>query len=200
MPRPQTDRALVRRQMLAALDALVRKHGAARLTVSDVARACGMSQSNAYRFFPNKKALIEARVALWFEDVEAELAAIAAAGGVPEEQLTRFLFRRYELKRAKFDADPVLFAAHLELSKLATEPIAVHLRRMQALLEEIVARGLDAGLFPPSSPGKMADIIEILSDGFSNPFVILKEHERLGPDQVKAAIDVLLAGLKRTPA
>ena len=93
MPRPPTDKDQVREQMLQATEELLKKYGPSRITVSDVAAACGMSQSNAYRFFPSKKALIEAGAMRWFRDIDAELHDIANSDGDPEAHLHRFLLR-----------------------------------------------------------------------------------------------------------
>lgn len=196
MARPKTNKVEVREQMLEALDALIKRQGSHRVTVSEVADACGMSQSNAYRFFPSKKAMMEAGVERWFLAIDAELGDIATAGGDPEARLARFLKRRYELKRAKHDADPELFAAHLAVAGEYAEAIAPHIGRMSSMLENIITDGVAAGLYPGSSSAELAIIVDMLAEGFSSPWLIARDHEVLTPARVDGAIAAILAGVR----
>jgi AcrR family transcriptional regulator len=86
--------------MLEATERLIRIHGGRKVTVSDVAAACGMSQSNAYRYFPSRLSLLDAVAERWLAAIEEELSAIAASDEPPAEQLVRFVARDFELKRS----------------------------------------------------------------------------------------------------
>ena len=69
---------LTRERILAAAEELLRRHGPAKTTVSDVARALGMSHANVYRHFASKADLRDAVAERWLHAVSAPLAAIAA--------------------------------------------------------------------------------------------------------------------------
>lgn len=195
MARPKTNKADVREEMLQTLDALIKRRGSHRVTLSEVAEACGMSQSNAYRFFASKKAMMEAGVERWFLDIDAELGEIVASRDDADRRLARFLKRRYELKRAKHDADPELFAAHLAVADDYGAAVAPHVGRMQAMLESILADGIAAGTFRSASSAELAIAVEMLAEGFSNPWQILRHHQILTPERVDGAIAMILAGL-----
>lgn len=181
--------------MLQATEKLLKKYGPGRVTVSDVAAVCGMSQSNAYRFFPSKKALIEAGVTRWFKDIDVELYKIANSDGDPESCLHQFLLRIYELKRERYEADPELFSACLELAKDNMDALDVHLQRMTQMLSQIVERCITVGVFKTSS-SELVKLVELLTVSFSNPWIIMEQRENLTTERVKAALTAMISGLK----
>ena len=75
----------MRKKLLEAAERHIKAHGPKKLTVSDIAAECGMSQSNAYRFFHSKGDLLEAVGERWFAEIERELADIAASRQPPAE-------------------------------------------------------------------------------------------------------------------
>ena len=60
MARPQADIEAGRKLLLDTVDQMVRQRGAIDLSMSELAMAAGMSQSNIYRFFESKEAVMEA--------------------------------------------------------------------------------------------------------------------------------------------
>lgn len=49
-----------RELILVTVEAHLRRYGYARTTVSEIARACGMSHANVYRFFKTKADIVDA--------------------------------------------------------------------------------------------------------------------------------------------
>ena len=74
MPRPETDMEAKRQQIMEAADQIIQDKGAISFTMTDLAAAAGMSQSNLYRFFESKDALAEAMAGEWFADLEVIMA------------------------------------------------------------------------------------------------------------------------------
>lgn len=181
--------------MLEATERLVRIHGTRKVTVSDVAAVCGMSQSNAYRFFPSRQALLEAAGERWFAGMEKELATVAASNEPPGEQLVHFVVREYELKRARYAQDPDLFRAYLELGLANMDFFERHLVRLRALLEAIMRRCGDKGLIGDRDPARAAELVEAMTTRFRDPEQIVRHFKE---DSVRRAAEVagiVLAGL-----
>ena len=84
--------------------------------------------------------MIEASVARWFKDIEAELHKIANSDGDPEACLHHFLLRLYQLKRERYEDDPELFSACMALAKDNMEAVEVHLQRIYQMRLLIVER------------------------------------------------------------
>lgn len=181
--------------MLDATERLVRVHGARKVTVSDVAAACGMSQSNAYRFFPSRQALLEAVGERWFVVIEGELAAVAASNEPPAEQLVHFVVRQYELKRARYAEDPDLFRAYLELGLANMDVVERHLVRLRALLEAIMRRCGDRGLIGGRDPAKAAELVEAMTTRFREPDQIIRHFEQDSARRAAEVAGIVLAGL-----
>lgn len=181
--------------MLEATERLIRIHGARKVTVSDVAAACGMSQSNAYRFFPSRRALLEAVGERWLAAIEDELSAVAATDEPPAEQLVRFVAREYELKRARHAEEPDLFQACLELGGAEGGVVGRHLDRLRALVEGIMRRCGDKGLIGGRDPVKATELVEAMTIRFRDPGLVARHA---GEDTVRRAAEVAgiaLAGL-----
>lgn len=181
--------------MLDAAERLLQAHGPRRLTVSDVAAACGMSQSNAYRFFSSKKALLEALGERWFAAIERELAGIAASGESPAEQLVRFVVRQYELKRARHDADPELFRSYLELGLAHMAILDRHLNRLHAHLEAIMQRCAEHGLLGGRTAGEAAELVEAMTARFRDPGQIMRFRDLDSARRAAEVAGLILAGM-----
>lgn len=195
MPRPRIDAAAEKKRLLEAAERLLEAHGARRLTVSDVAAACGMSQSNAYRFFASRKALLEALGDRWFAGIEMELGAIASSRDSPAEQLVRFVVRQYELKRARYEADPALFRSYLELGLANMAIVDRHLNRLHAHLEAIMQRCGEQGLLGGRTPGEAAELVEAMTARFRDPGQIVRFRDVDSARRAAEVAGLVLAGM-----
>lgn len=199
MARPSPDVAAVRQQMLLAAEALLTAHGPDKLTMSDIAARCGMSQSNAYRFFANKQALLEALGTRWFRGVEEEAAAVVARGGPPAEQLARFVGAQYRAKRRLHDADPALFRAYLVLGQQNMAVVERHLARLRGHLRTILERCATAGLLGGRAVDEAVPLVEALTTRFRNPVEILRHAETDSVGLAEEAARLVLAGMQAVP-
>jgi AcrR family transcriptional regulator len=108
LPRPATDFAAVTEKLLVAAEDILRNHGPNRLTVTAIADACGMPQSNVYRFFADKNALFVEIGRRWFCEVEKITRKAAEAGQAPPEAFKSFILGMLRVKCARYDADPAI--------------------------------------------------------------------------------------------
>jgi len=126
MARPKPDEAAIRDQLLATAESLLSYHGASKVTVTEIAAVCGMSQSNAYRYFPSKASLMAALAERWFADVEAMADEIIAHEATAKEKLREILLATFQLKRTRLEADPALFTAYMELAAANAWAVDAH--------------------------------------------------------------------------
>jgi AcrR family transcriptional regulator len=132
--------------ILSATEEVLRRHGPAKATVVDVARALGVSHTSVYKHFPSKQALREAVTRRWLSRDRDALAAIAGDAKIPPAQRLRaWLAAMLAAKHAKARDDLELFAAYrilaAEHSSAATGHVADLLRQLQAILADGIARG-----------------------------------------------------------
>lgn len=197
MARPRIDPDEERARLLDACDALLRRTRGVGLTVTALAAECGMSQSNAYRFFPSKAALLAALASRWFAEVEEKLAEIVSSGRPPREALRAFLLTQFEIKTARYREDPALFDAYLALAGKAPDAVAEHALRLRSMLQELVSA-------LPGANEDGAALVEDMTLPLRDPFVM--SRMKGGPDTkraerlVDAVLSLFEAGDGRQPA
>jgi AcrR family transcriptional regulator len=139
--------------ILSATEEVLRRHGPAKATVVDVARALGVSHTAVYKHFGSKQALREAVTRRWLSRDRDTLAAIAGDTQIrPPRRLRAWLAAMLAAKQAKSRDDPELFAAYgilaAENSSAPADHVADLLRQLQAILADGTADGTFAGTDP----------------------------------------------------
>ena len=129
---------------------VLRRHGAAKTNVVDVARLLGMSHANIYRHFASKKALLDAIAARWLHQISQPLAVIAARDQQPASQRLTAWFDALRLgKRRKLLVDPELFRIYLQVTEQAHEVVGDHVALLLAQVQSIIADGIATEEFFP---------------------------------------------------
>jgi AcrR family transcriptional regulator len=188
------DAGATRARILQEATALLRRHGSGKLTVSDIAAACGMSHSNVYRFFPTKAAIYGALVEEWFADVERALQAVIDSDADAAAKLRAHVLTLLRLKRAKIEADREFYIACLEAAAHCRPQIALHAQRLRDNLRQIIAEGLAAGVFSGDAEAA-AQAVELATWRFRHPGLILEHAHEPAELQAEIVVDLLLNGL-----
>ncbi|MFT3811154.1 MAG: TetR/AcrR family transcriptional regulator [Micropepsaceae bacterium] len=195
MARRPVDAAAERKRLLDAIEALILKHGSAKASVSDAAAMCGMSQSNAYRFFPSKAALMAAVADRWFEKVETAVGVVADGPGPGIVKLRAMIVAQYAIKRAQLDADEALFAAYLNLAAANPEAPRGHVTRLRAAMLNLVKAAFTEGHFTARPPGRTAALIEAATVAVRDPWQIRDRRRDWTLKDTQALVDAVLSGL-----
>lgn len=156
-------------RILDACEALIRRHGPAKATVVDVARALGMSHGNVYRHVPSKAALREAVVQRWLESIEGELAASVPATGSATDRIAAWVRSLARIKRARLQGDPELFAAYASLGDEQQRAVARHLAVAVSQLAAVIEDGIRTGEFAAVDPAETAQAVFDATSSFHNP-------------------------------
>src|SRR6478735_937712 len=99
---PPTTETLTAERILEATEEVLRRHGPAKATVVDVARALGVSHGSVYRHFRTKAVLREAVTKRWLDRTTQVLAGITAdTGRDPEARVRAWLAALFAAKRRK---------------------------------------------------------------------------------------------------
>ena len=193
-----TSQALTAERILEATEEVLRRHGPAKATVVDVARALGVSHGTVYRHFRTKAALREAVTKRWLDRTTEVLAGIAAATDRdPEARVREWLATLFAAKRRKAGVDPELFATYTVLTTENGETVGAHITELTSQLTEIVRAGADMGTFAVEDPAAAARALFQATGRFHDPGYA-REWELPGVEgEFEAVVDLLVRGLRR---
>jgi AcrR family transcriptional regulator len=147
-----TDVPLTRERILAAAEDVIRRFGPAKATVSDVARALGVSHAAVYRHVASKAELRDLVVGRCAEAKTASLRAVAARPGSAASRLRGLFDELIAVKRRWAAEDPELFVAYRTLAADAQPVIAAHVEELVELAAAIIRSGVDDGSFRAVDP------------------------------------------------
>jgi AcrR family transcriptional regulator len=187
--------------ILSATEEVLRRHGPAKATVLDVARALGVSHTAVYKHFPSKQALREAVTRRWLSRDRDALAAIAGDTRLsPPQRLRAWLAALLATKQAKARDDLELFAAYkilaAEHSSAAADHVADLLGQLQAILADGIADGTFTGTFTGTDSAAVAHAVLDATTRFHHP-AHASEWQAPGiQTELDAVCTLLLDGLR----
>ncbi|GAB2843276.1 TetR family transcriptional regulator [Streptomyces deserti] len=192
-----TTETLTAERILEATEEVLRRHGPAKATVVDVARALGVSHGSVYRHFRTKAALREAVTKRWLDRTSEELSGIVAEDRDPEARLRDWLTALFAAKRRKAGQDPELFATYMVLVGENGEAVGAHIDDLTGQLTRIVEAGVASGAFaPPADPATTARALFQATGRFHDPGYA-REWEEPGVEaDFAAVVELLLRGLR----
>lgn len=186
-------------RILDTAEAVLRRHGAEKANVVDIARLLGMSHGNIYRHFPSKKAILDAVAARWLHKIMAPLEIIAndRERSAPERLESWFDTLRVAKRRKVLD-DPELFQVYHGIVQNMRGMVSEHIDGLLGQLEQIIADGVAQGHFSRSlDPKSAARAFLQASSTFHHPALIV--HHSPTDEEAHAVFAILLSGLIRGP-
>ncbi|MFE2214506.1 TetR family transcriptional regulator [Streptomyces canus] len=193
---PPTTETLTAERILEATEEVLRRHGPAKATVVDVARALGVSHGSVYRYFRTKAALREAVTKRWLDRTTEVLAAIVEEDRAPEARLRDWFAALFEAKRRKAGDDPELFATYSVLAGESVEAVVEHITELTDQLTRVVQDGIDAGTFTVTAPATTALALFQATARFHDPGYAGEWEKPGAEEEFTALLDLLVRGLK----
>ncbi|OUD04338.1 TetR family transcriptional regulator [Streptomyces swartbergensis] len=191
-----TSEILTAERILEATEEVLRRHGPAKATVVDVARALGVSHGSVYRHFRTKAALREAVTKRWLDRTSGELSGIAAGNGDPETRLRDWLAALFAAKRRKAGGDPELFATYTVLTDENGAAVGEHIADLTSQLTRIIQAGVETGDFAAADPRATARAVFQATGRFHDPCYAREWEEPGAEADFTAVVDLLVRGLR----
>ncbi|ELS53057.1 TetR family transcriptional regulator [Streptomyces viridochromogenes] len=193
-----TSETLTAERILEATEEVLRRHGPAKATVVDVARALGVSHGSVYRHFRTKAALREAVTKRWLDRTSEALSGIVAAEDRdPETRLRDWLTALFDAKRHKAGDDPELFATYTVLTDENGDVVGAHIADLTGQLTRIVRAGVEAGAFHAASPEATARALFQATGRFHDPGYARAWEQPGVREEFEAVVDLLVRGLRQ---
>ncbi|MEH0624261.1 TetR family transcriptional regulator [Streptomyces stelliscabiei] len=191
-----TSETLTPERILEATEEVLRRHGPAKATVVDVARALGVSHGSVYRHFRTKAVLREAVTKRWLDRTTATLTAVAAEDRDPEARLRAWLSALFAAKRRKAGDDPELFATYQVLTDESGEAVGAHIADLTGQLADIVRSGVAAGVFAATDPAATARAVFHATARFHDPSYAPTWRQPDIEAQFEAVVELVTRGLR----
>jgi AcrR family transcriptional regulator len=192
-----TTETLTAERILEATEEVLRRHGPAKATVVDVARALGVSHGSVYRHFRTKAALRGAVTKRWLDRTSEVLSVIVAdTDRDPDTRLHDWLAALFEAKRRKAGDDPELFATYTVLTGESGDVVGEHITDLTTQLTRIIEEGAATGTFTVTDPATAARAVFQATGRFHDPYYA-REWEQPGVEgEFEAMVELLARGLR----
>jgi AcrR family transcriptional regulator len=191
-----TSEILTAERILEATEDVLRRHGPAKATVVDVARALGVSHGSVYRHFRTKAALREAVTKRWLDRTSGELSGIVAEDRDPEARLRDWLATLFAAKRRKAGGDPELFATYTVLTDENGAVVGDHIADLTSQLTRIIQAGVETGDFAATDPEATARAVFQATGRFHDPCYAREWEEPGAEADFASVVDLLVRGLR----
>lgn len=195
MPRPQIDPAIMRENIMQIAEDMVRLRGAKDFSISEIASACDMSQSNFYRYFESKEAFYEAMAGRWFAELNTIMEDVIASDVPARQKMFDFFYQRLAAKRARYEADPKLYESYMEIGNDHFEVIRGYIDLADHYLAVIVAEAMAEGYFEGLEIDHMVSLINLMVQPFCNPDIMMNMWNTATPENLQIVIDTMFNGL-----
>lgn len=190
MPRPKTDIEQVRSKILSEAEQLLKETKGQRLVLSEIAARIGISQPYVHRFFKTKADLVKSLARRWFEDIQSEADRVAALNLPAEERLEEWVLTLLRMKRERYDANPELFRAYLDLASQHMSLMAEHTTALDGSLRRILVE-----MVPEDALDLCTGCVKDATVLFIVPFDIARFPERATEERARTVLRVLKRGL-----
>jgi AcrR family transcriptional regulator len=197
MPRPQIDPEIIRQEIMETTEDMIRQRGAKDFSISQIAAACDMSQSNFYRYFASKEVFYEAMAGRWFDELNTIMEEVIASDAPAKQKLFDFFYRRLTLKRQRYEEDPKLFESYLEIGHEHFEVIRGYIDLADHYMAVIVAEAMAEGYFEGMEIDHIVSLINLMIQPFVNPEAMMGLWGTATPENLQIVIDTLFSGLKK---
>ena len=177
-------------------------YGFKKTNIGDIARCCGMSPGNLYRFFRNKQAIGLAAVEQFFRQSETVMESVLLVpGGTAEERLRGLMTAGIGHILDELDRNPRM----VELAEFLCEPdnaegwelLNTHLAWRRARVIAEIERGIANGEFAPCDTEATAIAFGNALKVFWMPVTLAswRDPQTIRPE-LKAVLELVFRGLR----
>jgi len=186
-----------RERIIAAATAQIYRHGHVRTTVGDVAKHCGMSPANVYRFFPTKAALIEAVSEIWLSVTEDHARKVAARPISASERVRDYIVEVHEFVRDRHTTEDEVHETCVAATQEHWPCMAEHEKTLTDIFAGILADGVKSGEFEIGDVQKTAIVMRSALLKFHSPILVAQFYGECLIAQANDLADFLLKAIKK---
>jgi AcrR family transcriptional regulator len=189
-----------RARIVATAERLSREIGFQKTTVADIARDLGMSPANIYRFFGSKAEIHVAVADHLIGEVETAAQRIASGPGSATDRLRALVFCNETMNADRYLADRKMHDMVEAAIDEHWPTIDQHIDRMDAIIQTVVASGMESGEFARGDARLAAKLVHASLIRFFHPRMMVEHAGRAEPtsaQMVEFCLAALRAGVSR---
>jgi AcrR family transcriptional regulator len=186
-----------RARIMETAEALFRRLGFAKTTVSDIAAELGMSPANVYRFFASKNAIVEAICKRCLSEVEEKAWTVARSKAPAAQRLERMILDILAYHKENLVTEQRVNELVVAAIEASWDTIRAHKDVMRNVTELILRDGIEAKEFEPVDPRETAELIMRSVVVFTHPLLVgqcLEEGQDLEAE-ARASVRFLLRAI-----
>lgn len=184
--------------ILEAASAQFLQYGYVKTTMGDVAKGCGMSPANIYRFYPTRHELVDAVADLWLRETQGLAKAIVGRKTKASKKLRDFVVDIHRQIRAQYTAGAKVHEVCEMASRERWPAARRHREIMTECLFSIIRSGVESGEFTACDAESMAPIFMDVLLKFHNPVMIAQYHADPLEIQAHAMAEMFLRMLQKS--
>ncbi|HCR12735.1 MAG TPA: TetR/AcrR family transcriptional regulator [Solidesulfovibrio sp.] len=169
------DAAAIKLNIIEAAESLFRQIGYDKTTVTDIARALGMSQANIYRYFSSKASINEAICDRLVHQIESKCRESLVQDDSFIERLKRFILEYHRTVKSSIIKEKRLYDMVAVAMDEHWSVVQGHSERILDLLKVLIEQGIASGEFRTVDSYKMAKAVHGSLAVFIYPSLL--EHE-----------------------
>lgn len=191
----------IRTKIIGAAYNLVARYGYGKTTMADLAKACGMSPGNLYRYFPGKLDIAEQLAQRAFDEELVALREVVRKPGLSvTERLKVFFCTQLRVTHAKLSEDSKIFEIAEIIKRERPDLSNQNLARIRALLVEILSAGNASGEFDIPDVVSAAEMIQCATMKYHYPQLFSKLPLADLERELRGVISLILQGISGSKA
>jgi AcrR family transcriptional regulator len=202
---PLSDSLAIKAGIVETAERLFRDIGYTKTTVREIAKALGMSQANVYRYFPTKAAINEVICERVVTRIEDRCKSIMELNHDAKQCLFLFQLEYFRAVKDNVIKDKRLHEMVVKAVEQYWTVIQEHVNRMDALVQEILLKGVNEGIFKDVDIHATSLALQNAFSAFTYPALVERQiadaansggEKRIESD-LRSLIDIVLLGICR---
>jgi AcrR family transcriptional regulator len=184
-----------RDRILTEAERVFRAYGYAKTTVADIARACGMSPANVYRFYESKAAINEAITALILKRQEDLALSIAAERRPAAQRLKKLIVEMHRFTCEQYLNESQVHEIVAKAMDEQWSVIDAHIERLRLLYRAVIDDGVRAGEFAARDVEGRGKCVFNAIMPFCHPQLVAEKFAQDRGEQAELMADFLIEAL-----
>lgn len=189
---------LIRGRILDAARERFTRYGFGKTTLAEIAKDCGMSASNLYRFFENKHEIGAAMASRCLSDKASALEQVV---GDPSfsgpEKIRHFVLTSLRYTHHRWSSQPHMSELVDAITGTRRDLVSQHLAKTRGLLKQIIDEGVAAGEFDVDDSRDTAEAVMAAMFMFDYPNTMKLYPLEVFEQKAVMVADLIVHGLEK---